>query len=248
MLWRNGFRCGGWDNHGVDSAELQQVESELDSFVDQVFSSLIRKDRRAVAGLYLRGVMLDGRRKSMQPTAQRLRVDHPRLQQFVTTSPWDVVPVRRTLSRKACGLIGPDAWVVDDTGFAKDGTLRGAHRAERSEPPPYQIRRPMTQPRWGSAFSVCGLHPRAGPMCQAISRCLQHPQPALARCSAVRGRRAGWLRGRRSVRNAQRRLLSAGLDRIGACGSSAIRAPPAGRGSGPAGRRRRRRARYPRAG
>ncbi|HEY5230338.1 MAG TPA: IS701 family transposase, partial [Galbitalea sp.] len=29
--------------------------------------------------------------------------------------------VRRQLSRKAVGLIGPEAWVVDDTGFVKDG-------------------------------------------------------------------------------------------------------------------------------
>ncbi len=65
--------------------------------------------------------MLDGRRKSMQPMAQRLGVDHQRLQQFVTNSPWDVIPVRKTLSRKACDLITPDAWVIDDTGFAKDG-------------------------------------------------------------------------------------------------------------------------------
>lgn len=57
----------------------------------------------------------------MQPMAQRLQVDHQQLQQFVTTSPWDVVPVRKTLSRRACGLITPDAWVIDDTGFIKDG-------------------------------------------------------------------------------------------------------------------------------
>jgi SRSO17 transposase len=93
----------------------------LDTFVGEVFSSLARKDQREKAGLYARGLMLDGRRKSMQPMAQRLRVDHQQLQQFVTTSPWDVVPVRKTLSRRACDLIAPDAWVIDDTGFAKDG-------------------------------------------------------------------------------------------------------------------------------
>ena len=69
----------------------------------------------------MRGLMLDGRRKSMQPMAQRLQVDHQRLQQFVTTSKWDVAPVRKTLSRRACDLIAPDAWVIDDTGFTKDG-------------------------------------------------------------------------------------------------------------------------------
>lgn len=105
----------------MDAAELGQVDEQLDTFVGEVFSSLIRKDRRATAGVYVRGLMLDGRRKSMQPMAQRLKVDHQRLQQFVTTSPWDVVPVRKTLSRKACDLIAPDAWVIDDTGFAKDG-------------------------------------------------------------------------------------------------------------------------------
>jgi SRSO17 transposase len=56
-----------------------------------------------------------------QPMAQRLRVNHQRLQQFVTSSPWDVEPIRKTLARKACTLIGPDAWVIDDTGFVKDG-------------------------------------------------------------------------------------------------------------------------------
>ena len=93
----------------MDAAGLVRVDEQLDSFVGEVFSSLARKDRRATAGLYVRGLMLDGRRKSMQPMAARLRVDHQRLQQFVTSSPWDVEPVRKTLSRKACALIDPDA-------------------------------------------------------------------------------------------------------------------------------------------
>lgn len=65
--------------------------------------------------------MLEGRRKSMQPMAQRLGIDHQRLQQFVTTSPWKVDPVRQVLAHKAVDLIRPDAFVVDDTGFIKDG-------------------------------------------------------------------------------------------------------------------------------
>ncbi len=105
----------------MDAAGLVRVDEQLDSFVGEVFSSLGRRDRRATAGLYVRGLMLDGRRKSMQPMAARLRVDHQRLQQFVTSSPWDVKPVRKALSRKACALIEPDAWVIDDTGFVKDG-------------------------------------------------------------------------------------------------------------------------------
>ncbi|MFZ2176015.1 MAG: IS701 family transposase, partial [Rhodococcus sp. (in: high G+C Gram-positive bacteria)] len=105
----------------MDAAALTEVDERLDSFVNEVFSSLARKDRVATAGVYARGLMLHGERKSMQPMAQRLGVDHQRLQQFVTNSPWNVEPVRMALSRKACDLIAPDAWVVDDTGFGKDG-------------------------------------------------------------------------------------------------------------------------------
>ena len=58
----------------------------------------------------------------MQPMAARLGVDHQRLLQFVTSSPWDVVPMRKTLARLAIGVIDPQAWVIDDTGQAKEGT------------------------------------------------------------------------------------------------------------------------------
>lgn len=105
----------------MDAVTLDGVSEFVDSFVAEVFSSLARSDQRVKAGLYTRGLMLDGRRKSMQPMAARLQMDHQQLQQFVTSSPWDVVPVRKALSRRACDLIKPQAWVIDDTGFAKDG-------------------------------------------------------------------------------------------------------------------------------
>jgi SRSO17 transposase len=65
--------------------------------------------------------MLDGRRKSMQPMAQRLGVDHQQWQQFMSTSTWDHVEVRRRLAEWAGDFVDPDALVVDDTGFLKDG-------------------------------------------------------------------------------------------------------------------------------
>jgi SRSO17 transposase len=76
----------------------RDTRNRLDSFTAQVFSSFARSDQRAVGGLYLRGLMLDGRRKSMQLMAARLGVDHQRLQQFITDSPWDVAAVRKTLA------------------------------------------------------------------------------------------------------------------------------------------------------
>src|SRR3954467_7473330 len=58
----------------------------------------------------------------MQPMAGRLGVDHQGLQQFVSSSTWAVEPVRERLAYRAVEVIAPEAWVVDDTGFPKDGT------------------------------------------------------------------------------------------------------------------------------
>ena len=103
--------------------EVAEVRAELDDFVARVFVSAPRVDQRAKGCLYLRGLMLDGRRKSMQPMGERLGVDYQQLQQFVSSSPWKVEPVRRQLAKLAVGTIHPEAWVIDGTGFKKDGTL-----------------------------------------------------------------------------------------------------------------------------
>src|SRR4051812_21121653 len=101
--------------------ELVAARERLEAFAAEVFAPLSRSDQRAKGETYLRGLLLDGRRKSMQPMAARLGVDHQGLQQFVTTSTWDTMAVRARLARRAVEFIGPVAWVFDDTGFPKDG-------------------------------------------------------------------------------------------------------------------------------
>jgi SRSO17 transposase len=87
-----------------------------------VFESLPRKDQRARGECYLRGLMLDGRRKSIEPMAARLgEVHYQALHHFVAVSPWDWRPVRRRLAEHLVAELGPTAWAVDDTGFPKDG-------------------------------------------------------------------------------------------------------------------------------
>ena len=44
------------------------------------------------------------------------------LHHFVAVSPWDWRPVRRRLAEVLAAALQPTAWVVDDTGFPKDGT------------------------------------------------------------------------------------------------------------------------------
>ena len=58
----------------------------------------------------------------MQPMAARLGIDHQRLQQFITSSTWDYVAVRRNVARWFAASQPVEALVVDDTGFPKDGT------------------------------------------------------------------------------------------------------------------------------
>ena len=102
--------------------ELAAARERLEEFAAEMFAPLSRSDQRAKGQTYLRGLLLDGRRKSMQPMAERLGVDHQGLQQFVSSSTWAVEPVRERLASRAVAVIDPDAWVVDDTGFPKDGT------------------------------------------------------------------------------------------------------------------------------
>ena len=105
----------------VTPEEMEQVRPRLAGFAAEMFGGFARSDQRAKGELYVRGLMLDGKRKSMQPMATRLGVDHQQLQQFVTTSTWDYVEVRKRMARWAESLLDPRAYVIDDTGFPKDG-------------------------------------------------------------------------------------------------------------------------------
>ena len=101
---------------------MAEVRPRLLAFAAEMLGGLPRKDQRAAGELYVRGLLADGRRKSMQPMAARLGVDHQRLQQFITSSTWDYAAVRRNVARGFAASQPVEALVVDDTGFAKDGT------------------------------------------------------------------------------------------------------------------------------
>jgi SRSO17 transposase len=90
----------------VDAHEVERVRATLALFVADVFASVPRKDQRAKGDCYLRGLMLDGRRKSIQPMAERLPDGNEQnLQQFVNQSTWDPVPVRRRIAQRMVPLI-----------------------------------------------------------------------------------------------------------------------------------------------
>ena len=113
----------------MDAKRLQRRRTDLAAFPDAVLPDLGRKGRRAWAEFYLRGLLLEGRRRSVAPMAQRLRAidrrehdDEPGLQQFVNPSPWDDRPVRDARARHLRQALGGDGYLMlEDTGFPKPG-------------------------------------------------------------------------------------------------------------------------------
>jgi len=108
---------------GLTDKQLSRVRGRLEAFACEMFEPMARKDQRRWGQVYLRGLMLDGKRKSIEPMAARVDDgDEQCLQQFVNQSPWRAEPVRERLAVRMTAEIKPEAWVIDDTGFAKFGT------------------------------------------------------------------------------------------------------------------------------
>jgi SRSO17 transposase len=108
---------------GLSERRLARIGGRLEAFAGEAFDgALVRSEQRRWSGVYLRGLMLDGKRKSIEPMAARLPDgDEQGLQQFVNQSPWDERIVRANLARRMVAEIEPDAWIIDDTGFVKKG-------------------------------------------------------------------------------------------------------------------------------
>ena len=107
---------------GVGASELASAREALIAFAAEMYAPLARCDQRAKGEQYTRGLLLEGRRKSIVPMASRLADgDQQGLQQFITDSPWKDDPVRQRLAQRMSREILPEGWVVDDSGLPKDG-------------------------------------------------------------------------------------------------------------------------------
>ncbi len=110
--------------YGVRASDLEAERGALIAFAAEMYASLVRCDQRAKGEQYVRGLLLEGRRKSIVPMAGRLPDgDQQGLQQFIADSPWRDEPVRRRLAERMTREIAPQGWVVDDSGLPKDGRL-----------------------------------------------------------------------------------------------------------------------------
>jgi SRSO17 transposase len=99
-------------------------EAELERWLEPFLARLRRKAQRGWAPAYLKGLILPGERKSIEPMAARIAPgDTQQLHHFVSTSPWAPAPLEDELVEAADRLVGgPDAvLVVDDTALVKQG-------------------------------------------------------------------------------------------------------------------------------
>ena len=108
----------------MTEAQLQRCRRRLEQFLTDLLEPVGRSERRQWGSVYVRGLLLDGERKSIEPLSKRLPDGNEQaLQQFVGQSPWDWDPVWERLARQMSAELDLDTlWVVDDTGFPKQGT------------------------------------------------------------------------------------------------------------------------------
>jgi SRSO17 transposase len=106
----------------ADSAA--SVKERLEQFGREVLQEAMNRPvQMENGGLYLRGLIEQGRRKSLEPLVERLgeEADYQSMQQFLSDSPWDPSQVVRAVAERVAGEIEVCAWVLDDTGFPKQG-------------------------------------------------------------------------------------------------------------------------------
>ncbi len=100
------------------------VRERLEAFGVEVLAEAVNRPVQLVnGGVYLRGLIEQGPRKSLEPMVARLgeEADYESLQNFLAVSTWDPALVVRAVAERVAPAIDVQAWVLDDTGFPKDG-------------------------------------------------------------------------------------------------------------------------------
>jgi len=113
---------------GVDVEDVVDtplvVLERLEAYASEMLAGAMNRPVQMSNGsLYLQGLIEQGPRKSLEPLVARLGggADYQSLQQFLADSPWDPAVVMRAVAERVSPEIGVQAWVLDDTGFPKDG-------------------------------------------------------------------------------------------------------------------------------
>src|SRR6188472_1583864 len=106
-------------------------ESRFATYVETLATALGHADRAAPFRSYCTGLLLPGRRKSVEPMAARVapaqvQAKHQSLHHLVAKADWSDEAVLRVVRQQVLPAIERHgairAWIIDDTGFPKKGT------------------------------------------------------------------------------------------------------------------------------
>ena len=101
----------------IQPAQLRAAEGRLERFLGTLTPLLGRVERQAHSGEYVRGLLLDGVRKSIAPLAERVPgSDVQALRQFVKQSPWDWAALTTGMLDR---LLPEAVLIIDETSFPK---------------------------------------------------------------------------------------------------------------------------------
>ncbi len=107
------------------------VELRFERYADVMVQALEHADRATPARWYLRGLMLPGERKSVEPMAARVHPQdvcsaHQSMHHLVADSEWSDAALLQAVSGEVLPALtrahpAPYYWIIDDTGFRKYG-------------------------------------------------------------------------------------------------------------------------------
>jgi SRSO17 transposase len=106
------------------------LEARFEKYCDRIVTTLMHADREQPARWYIKGLMLPGERKSVEPMAARVQPDnvrsaHQSMHHLVADAPWSdaamLSAVAEAVLPKLIDEAEPIRWIVDDTGFPKKG-------------------------------------------------------------------------------------------------------------------------------
>jgi SRSO17 transposase len=107
----------------MTAKQMERCRQRLKAYLEEMLTPLGRSERRYWGSVYVRGLLLDGERKSVGAMATRLsEANEQNLQQFLNQSPWAWEPVWHAMADRIESSFPPvEAWVIDDTSFPKKG-------------------------------------------------------------------------------------------------------------------------------
>ena len=91
----------------MTEAQLARCRKRLEQFLVDLLEPIGRRERRHWGVVYVRGLLLEGERKSIEPMARRLPDGNEQaLQQLLGQSPWAWAPVWERLARRMVRELG----------------------------------------------------------------------------------------------------------------------------------------------